>query len=102
MRTLEGNMTLSELTNEITPGRSMIQRYDTASEHSNSQYKNNSKGFESTNTDTSTREYVSSEYDGTTSEYGLYVSSSSSEVQTTHELNTEDMQRQKRRFLPHF
>ncbi|CAO2841939.1 unnamed protein product [Amaranthus hypochondriacus] len=102
VRTLEGNMTLSELTNEITPGRSMIQRYDTVSENSNSQYKNNSKGFQSTNTETSTREYVSSEYDGTTSEYGLYASSSCTESQTTHELNTEEMQRQERRFQPHF
>ncbi|XP_010688211.2 LOW QUALITY PROTEIN: proline-rich receptor-like protein kinase PERK1 [Beta vulgaris subsp. vulgaris] len=120
VRALEGNMSLTDLNEGITPGRSLLQRYDTASEHSGSQYKRGSKGyntnseysgsqykgdstgFDNKNMAPSTREYVSSEYDGTTSEYGLYASSSSSEGQTTRELNTDEVHRERRRFQQHF
>lgn len=91
VRALEGNMALSDLNEGITPGRSLVHRYDTASEHSGNQYKKNSRGFESSN--------MATEYDGTTSEYGLYASISSSEGQTTVELNTDEVQRERRRFL---
>ncbi|XP_021741523.1 proline-rich receptor-like protein kinase PERK1 [Chenopodium quinoa] len=87
VRALEGNLSLTDLTEGITPGRSMLHRYETASENSGSQYKKGSKG--------DSTEFVSSEYDGTTSEYGLYVTGSSSEEQTTRELDTEEEQRNK-------
>ncbi|XP_021723651.1 proline-rich receptor-like protein kinase PERK1 [Chenopodium quinoa] len=87
VRALEGNLSLDDLTEGITPGRSMLHRYETASENTGSQYKKGSKG--------DSTEFVSTEYDGTTSEYGLYVTGSSSEEQTTRELDTEEVQRNK-------
>ncbi|KNA11011.1 hypothetical protein SOVF_139110 [Spinacia oleracea] len=106
VRALEGNMSLSDLNEGLTPGQSIVQRYDAASEKSGSEYKsrgsrgyksNDSTGFDSINT---TREHVSSEYDGTTSEYGLYASDSSSEgeSQTVRELDTEEVKRDRKRF----
>ncbi|KAL2894634.1 Proline-rich receptor-like protein kinase PERK12, partial [Bienertia sinuspersici] len=46
--------------------------------------------------------HSTSEYGGTTSEYGLYAYISSSEDQTTRELDTDEVQKERRRFQQHF
>ncbi|KAL2927291.1 Proline-rich receptor-like protein kinase PERK1 [Bienertia sinuspersici] len=52
VRVLEGNLSINDLSEGITPGRSFIQRYDdTGSEQSGSHYRKGSTGFDSKDLD---------------------------------------------------
>lgn len=100
VRALEGNISLGELSEGMTPGLSLVDRYrgttkgfQSSSEYSGSgsHYNGDSRGLNSTG--------ISSEHDVTTSEFGLHQSSSSSEAQTSRELDTKEVQRENRRRL---
>jgi len=86
VRALEGNMPLTDLSEGIIADISKPYTGDSESEYSGSQYTDNTYKGDS-------RGFVSGEHDGTTSEYGLYASTSGTEGQTTQEIDTAEMQR---------
>lgn len=87
VRALEGEVSLSDLNEGIRPGQSSIYSSYGSSDYDTSQYKDDMKKFRQMAL--ASTEYGSSEYGGTTSEYGMYPSGSSSEAQsrqTTREM----------------
>lgn len=87
VRALEGEVSLSDLNEGIRPGQSSIYSSYGSSDYDNNQYKDDMKKFRQMAL--ASTEYGSSEYGGTTSEYGMYPSGSSSEAQsrqTTREM----------------
>ncbi|KAH9608422.1 hypothetical protein KSS87_021356 [Heliosperma pusillum] len=105
VRALEGNISLDELRVGIMRDLSSANIDDTSSEYSASysigtsvdygssteqsgkKYKRRTSRLDSTGT---REQDITEEHDGTTSEFGLYASSSSDE-ETTRELNTEEI-----------
>eukprot|EP00257_Ricinus_communis_P015020 XP_015572846.1 proline-rich receptor-like protein kinase PERK15 isoform X1 [Ricinus communis] len=90
IRALEGNMSLDELSDGITPGHSTVYGSYGSIDYSSSQYKEDLKRFRKMALES--QEHVSSEYSGVTSEFGLQPSSSSTEGQQT----TQEMEAQKK------
>lgn len=90
VRALEGEVSLSDLNEGIRPGQSSIYSSYGSSDYDNGQYKEDMKKFRQMALDS--QQYGSSEYGGTTSEYGMYPSGSSSEAQTTREMTTREME----------
>ncbi|KAL8128600.1 hypothetical protein V2J09_017755 [Rumex salicifolius] len=84
VRALEGDVSLSDLNEGIRPGQSTVYGSYGSSDYESSQYKEDMKKFRQTAF--ASQEQGSSEYGGTTSEYGVYPSRSSSEGQTTREM----------------
>ncbi|KMT03083.1 hypothetical protein BVRB_8g196420 [Beta vulgaris subsp. vulgaris] len=86
-RALEGEVSLSYLNEGIGPGQSPNYSSYESSDYDTSHFKDDTKKFRQTVL--ASTEYGSSEYGGTTSEYGLNLSSSSTEAQsrqTTREM----------------
>ncbi|KDP37232.1 hypothetical protein JCGZ_06288 [Jatropha curcas] len=88
VRALEGNMSLDDLSDGITPGNSMIYESYGSSDYNSSQYTKDLKKFRKIALES--QEVASSEYSGVTSEYGLHHSSTSTEGQQT----TQDVELQ--------
>ncbi|KAK0571544.1 hypothetical protein LWI29_017810 [Acer saccharum] len=86
VRALEGDVSLSDLNEGIRPGQSNVYSSYGSSDYDTMQYNEDLKKFRKVAL--SSQEYgASSEYSGpNTSEYGLYPSGSSSEGQTTREM----------------
>ncbi|KAF3441933.1 hypothetical protein FNV43_RR15848 [Rhamnella rubrinervis] len=85
VRALEGDVSLSDLNEGIRPGHSNMYSSYGSSDYDTNQYNEDMKKFRKMAL--GTKEYgASSEYSGPTSEYGLYPSGSSSEGQTTREM----------------
>ena len=78
-------MSLSDLNEGIRPGHGNMYSSYGSSDYDTSQYNEDMKKFRKIAL--GSKEYgASSEYSGPTSEYGLYPSGSSSEGQTTREM----------------
>ncbi|CAO2822855.1 unnamed protein product [Amaranthus hypochondriacus] len=93
VRALEGEVSLSDLNEGIRPGQSSIYSSYGSSDYDTNQYKDDLKKFRQMAL--ASQDYGSSEYGGTTSEYGMYPSGSSSEGQsrqTTREITTREME----------
>ncbi|KAK3210719.1 hypothetical protein Dsin_015425 [Dipteronia sinensis] len=86
VRALEGDVSLSDLNEGIRPGQSNVYSSYGSSDYDTMQYNEDLKKFRKVAL--SSQEYgASNEYSGpNTSEYGLYPSGSSSEGQTTREM----------------
>ncbi|KAK8513823.1 hypothetical protein V6N12_052988 [Hibiscus sabdariffa] len=92
VRALEGDASLSDLNEGMRPGQSGIYSSHGSSDYDTSQYNEDMKKFRKMAL--GTQEYVtSSEYSEPTSEYGLYPSGSSNEVQTTREMEMGRMKK---------
>lgn len=87
VRALEGEVSLSDLNEGIRPGQSSIYSSYGSSDYDSGQYKEDMKKFRQMAL--ASQQYGSSEYGGTTSEYGMYPSGSSSEGRTTREVTRE-------------
>ncbi|KAJ7969608.1 Receptor-like kinase [Quillaja saponaria] len=98
VRALEGDVSLSDLNEGIRPGHSTVYSSHGSSDYDTSQYKEDMKKFRKIAL--GSQEYgASSEYStGPTSEYGLYPSGSSSEGQTTREMEMGKMKRNSQGF----
>ncbi|XAR66997.1 Non-specific serine/threonine protein kinase [Bertholletia excelsa] len=97
VRALEGDVSLADLNEGVRPGHSTVYSSYGSSDYDTSQYNEDMKKFR--RMALGTQEYGSSEYSGPgTSEYGLYPSGSSSEAQTTREMEMEKMKRGSRGF----
>ncbi|XP_052182664.1 proline-rich receptor-like protein kinase PERK1 [Diospyros lotus] len=95
VRALEGDVALSDLNEGMRPGHSTMYSSFGSSDYDTSQYNEDMKKFRKMAL--GTRDYVSSEYSGLTSEYGLYPSGSSSEgQQTTREMEMGRMKKDSR------
>lgn len=84
VRALEGDVALSDLNEGIRPGHSTVYSSYGSSDYDTAQYNEDMKKFRKMALES--KEYGSSEYSGPTSEYGLNPSGSSSEGQTTREM----------------
>lgn len=84
VRALEGDLSLSDLNEGITPGHSTVYSSHESSDYDTMQYKEDMKKFRKMAL--ASQEYASSEVSRPTSEYGLYLSGSSSEGQQTREM----------------
>lgn len=84
VRALEGEASLSDLNEGVKPGHSSIYSSYGSSDYDSGQYKEDMKRFRQMAL--ASQEHGSSEYGGTTSEYGVNPSGSSSEAQTTREM----------------
>ncbi|XP_077219705.1 proline-rich receptor-like protein kinase PERK15 [Tasmannia lanceolata] len=94
VRALEGNVSLDNLNEGVTPGHSMLYG---SSDYDSSQYNEDMKKFRKMAL--GSQEYASSEYSGrTTSEYGLNPSASSSEGQLTREMEMGKMKKHSQGF----
>lgn len=91
VRALEGDVSLSDLNEGIKPGHSRVYGSYGSSDYDTMQYNEDMKKFRKMAL--GTQEYgASSEYSArTTSEYGLNPSGSSSEGQTTREMEMGKM-----------
>lgn len=87
VRALEGEVSLSDLNEGIRPGQSSIYSSYGSSDYDSGQYKEDMKKFRQMAL--ASQQYGSSEYGGTTSEYGMYPSGSSGEGRTTREVTRE-------------
>ncbi|GFY96351.1 proline extensin-like receptor kinase 1 [Actinidia rufa] len=96
VRALEGDVSLSDLNEGIRPGHSTLYSSYGSSDYDTSQYNEDMKKFRKTVL--GTQEYGSSEYSGQASDYGLYPSASSSEGQTTREMQMGKMKKDSRDF----
>ncbi|KAL3825150.1 hypothetical protein ACJIZ3_021179 [Penstemon smallii] len=92
VRALEGDVSLSDLNEEIRPGHGSVYSSHESSEYDTVQYNEDMKKFR--RTALGTQEYGSTgQYSNPTSEYGLYPSESSSEGQYTREMQTRKTNR---------
>ncbi|XAR53340.1 Non-specific serine/threonine protein kinase [Bertholletia excelsa] len=92
VRALEGDVSLSDLNEGITPGHSRAYGSHGSSDYDTNQYNEDIKKFRKMAF--GTQDYGGSEYSGPTSEYGLYPSGSSSEGQhTTQEMEMGKMKK---------
>ncbi|KAJ0524103.1 putative protein kinase RLK-Pelle-PERK-1 family [Helianthus annuus] len=89
VRALEGDVSLSDLNEGIRPGSSFGSHG--SSDYDAGQYNEDMVKFRKMAL--STQEYASSEYSRPTTEYGLYPSGSSSEGQTTREMEMSKYKR---------
>ncbi|KAL3535748.1 hypothetical protein ACH5RR_004209 [Cinchona calisaya] len=96
VRALEGDVSLSDLNEGIRPGHSTVYSSHGSSDYDTAQYNEDMKKFRKMALQS--KEYGSSEYSGPTSEYGLNPSGSSSEGQTTRELEIGNMKKDSRGF----
>ncbi|KAL9242366.1 hypothetical protein vseg_016375 [Gypsophila vaccaria] len=99
VRALEGEVSLSDLNEGMRPGHSSMYSSYGSSDYETGQYKEDMKKFRQVAL--ASQEYGSSEYGGTTSEYGMYPSGSSSEGpsrQTTREMELGKMKGDSRGF----
>ncbi|GAB4839211.1 Proline-rich receptor-like protein kinase perk1 [Ancistrocladus abbreviatus] len=96
VRALEGDVFLSDLNEGIRPGHSAVYGSYGSSDYDNNQYKEDMKKFRKMAL--ASQEYGSSEYGGTTSEYGMYPSGSSSEGQATREMEMGKIKKDSRGF----
>ncbi|CDP03328.1 unnamed protein product [Coffea canephora] len=96
VRALEGDVSLSDLNEGIRPGHSTVYSSYGSSDYDTAQYNEDMKKFRKMALQS--KEYGSSEYSGPTSEYGLYPSGSSSEGQTTREMETGKLKKDSRGF----
>ncbi|XP_074350139.1 proline-rich receptor-like protein kinase PERK15 isoform X2 [Apium graveolens] len=94
VRALEGDLSLSDLNEGITPGHSTVYSSHESSDYDTMQYKEDMKKFRKMAL--ASQEYASSEVSRPTSEYGLYLSGSSSEGQQTREMEMGKTQRDSR------
>ncbi|KAK9715340.1 hypothetical protein RND81_06G158600 [Saponaria officinalis] len=104
VRALEGNMSLADLSKGIVAdlNRESIddsaseysetsKAYGSTTEYSSTEYRGDSRGLESAGLPTTQEQYFTTdEHDGTTSEFGLYASTSSGR-DTTRELNSAEV-----------
>lgn len=94
---LEGDASLSDLNEGIIPGHSTQFNSHGSSDYDTSQYNEDMKKFRKMAL--GSQEYgASTEYSGQTSEYGLYPSGSSSEGQTTGEMEMRKMKKSSQGF----
>ncbi|XP_077210089.1 proline-rich receptor-like protein kinase PERK15 [Tasmannia lanceolata] len=93
VRALEGNISLDNLNEGVTPGHSRLYG---SSDYDSSQYNDDMKKFRKMAL--GSQEYGSSEYSGRTSEYGLNPSASSSEGQHTREMEMGKTKKQSEGF----
>ncbi|XP_010103058.2 proline-rich receptor-like protein kinase PERK1 [Morus notabilis] len=92
VRALEGDVSLADLNEGIRPGQSNVYSSYGSSDYDTSQYNEDLKKFRKVAL--GSQEYgASSEYSGPTSDYGLYPSGSSSEGQTTREMEMGRMKK---------
>ncbi|KAJ9538598.1 hypothetical protein OSB04_031331 [Centaurea solstitialis] len=84
VRALEGDVSLSDLTEGIRAGQGSAYGSHGSSDYDTAQYNEDMVKFRKMAL--GTQEYASSEYSRPTSEYGLYPSGSSSEAQNTREM----------------
>lgn len=99
VRALEGEVSLSDLNEGITPGHSTVYGSNASSDYDTSQYNEDMKKFRKMAL--GSQEYgASSEYSNPTSDYGLYPSGSSSEgqQQTTREMEMGKTKKDSRGF----
>ncbi|PON49868.1 Mitogen-activated protein kinase kinase kinase [Trema orientale] len=97
VRALEGDVSLADLNEGITPGHSSVYSSHGSSDYDTSQYNEDMKKFRKMAL--GSQEYgASSEYSGRTSDYGLYPSGSSSEGQTTREMEMGKIKRDSQGF----
>ncbi|KAK6944971.1 Serine-threonine/tyrosine-protein kinase, catalytic domain [Dillenia turbinata] len=96
VRALEGDVSLSDLNEGIRPGHSTVYGSHGSSDYDTHQYKEDMQKFRKLAL--GSQEYGSSEYSGPTSEYGLYPSGSSSEGQTTREMEMRKMKKNSQAF----
>ncbi|XP_027175882.1 LOW QUALITY PROTEIN: proline-rich receptor-like protein kinase PERK1 [Coffea eugenioides] len=96
VRALEGDVSLSDLNEGIRPGHSTVYSSYGSSDYDTAQYNEDMKKFRKMALQS--KEYGSSEYSGPTSEYGLYPSGSSSEGQTTREMEMGKLKKDGRGF----
>ncbi|KAH1057207.1 hypothetical protein J1N35_035272 [Gossypium stocksii] len=97
VRALEGDASLSDLNEGVTPGQSSVYSSYESSYYDTNQYNEDMKRFRRMALDT--QEYAaSSEYSEATSEYGLYPSGSSYEGQTTREMEMRKMMKNSQGF----
>ncbi|KAH9608000.1 hypothetical protein KSS87_017628 [Heliosperma pusillum] len=92
VRALEGEVSLSDLNEGVRPGHSSMYNSQGSSDYDSGQYKEDMKKFRQMAL--VSQEQGSSEYGGTTSEYGMNPSSSSTEEasrQTTREMELGKM-----------
>ncbi|KAK4777995.1 hypothetical protein SAY87_018182 [Trapa incisa] len=92
VRALEGDVSLSDLNEGIRPGHSGLFSSYGSSDYDRLQYKEDLKKFHKVAL-SSTEQYGSSDYSEPTSEYGVYPSGSSSEGQTSREMEMENMKK---------
>ncbi|CAI0543293.1 unnamed protein product [Linum tenue] len=97
VRALEGDVSLADLNEGIKPGHSRMYSYE-SSDYDTSQYNEDMKKFRKMAL--GSKEYgASDEYSGPpTSDYGLYPSGSSSEGQTTREMEMGKVKRNSQGF----
>ncbi|KAL4284169.1 hypothetical protein GQ457_16G003640 [Hibiscus cannabinus] len=92
VRALEGDASLSDLSEAMKPGQSSVYSSYESSEYDTSQYTEDMKRFRRKGL--GTEEYAASnEYSEPTSEYGLYPSGSSNEGQTTREMEMRKLKK---------
>lgn len=93
VRALEGNVSLSDLNEGMRPGQSNVySSYGGSTDYDSSQYNEDMKKFRKMAL--GTQEYnATGEYSNPTSDYGLYPSGSSSEGQTTREMEMGKIKR---------
>ncbi|XP_074280959.1 proline-rich receptor-like protein kinase PERK15 isoform X1 [Silene latifolia] len=92
VRALEGEVSLSDLSEGVRPGHSSVYNSQGSSDYDSGQYKEDMKKFRQMAL--ASQEQGSSEYGGTTSEYGMNPSGSSTEEtsrQTTQEMEMGKM-----------
>ncbi|KAG6586430.1 Proline-rich receptor-like protein kinase PERK4, partial [Cucurbita argyrosperma subsp. sororia] len=93
VRTLEGDASLSDLNEGIKPGQSSMYSSHGSSDYDTHQYNEDLRKFRKMALGSS--EYgASSEYSRPTSEYGLYPSGTSSEGQTTREMEMRTVKKE--------
>ncbi|KVH93902.1 Protein kinase, ATP binding site-containing protein [Cynara cardunculus var. scolymus] len=91
VRALEGDVSLSDLTEGIRAGQGSAYGSHGSSDYDTAQYNEDMVKFRKMAL--GTQEYASSEYSRPTSEYGLYPSGSSSEGQNTREMEMRKYRR---------
>ncbi|XP_021903213.1 proline-rich receptor-like protein kinase PERK1 [Carica papaya] len=97
VRALEGDVSLADLNEGIRPGHSTIYSSHGSSDYDTNQYNEDLKKFRKMAL--ASYDYGgSSEYSGPTSEYGLHPSGSSSEGQTTREMEMGKMKKSSQGF----
>ncbi|KAG4141205.1 hypothetical protein ERO13_D06G061800v2 [Gossypium hirsutum] len=97
VRALEGDASLSDLNEGVTPEQSSVYSSYESSDYDTNQYNEDMKRFRRMALDT--QEYAaSSEYSEATTEYGLYPSGSSYEGQTTREMEMRKMMKNSQGF----
>lgn len=96
VRALEGDVSLADLNEGVAPGHSTIYSSHGSEDYDTAQHRENMRKFR--NLALASKDYTNSEYSGATSEYGKHPSDSSSEGQTTREMEMGKMKKDSRGF----